>query len=135
MKQRIITLFAGGLLALALFGVAEAGSLEEGLAGIQNGDYTAALQILRPLADQGNPSRRVASARFMRMAKACHKTTRRLSPGTARPLTTDSLARSTARVFSPAVNPSAAAPSGVGVSGTKRSPPPRPQGPKPLGEA
>jgi hypothetical protein len=33
MKQRIITLFAGGLLALALFGVAEAGSLEEGLGG------------------------------------------------------------------------------------------------------
>ena len=54
MKQRIKAFLAGGLLALALFGVAGAGPLEDGLAAYQKGDYAAALQILRPLADQGN---------------------------------------------------------------------------------
>jgi uncharacterized protein len=48
-KQRK-TFLAGVVLVPALIGVAAAGPLEDGEAG----DYTAALQILRPLAEQGN---------------------------------------------------------------------------------
>jgi TPR repeat protein len=54
MKRRITTLFAGGVLALALFGVAAAGQLEDGVAAYQLGDYETAMQLLRPLAEQGN---------------------------------------------------------------------------------
>jgi uncharacterized protein len=52
MKQSIPTLLAGGLLALALFGTA--GPLEDGVAAYQRGDHVAAMQILRPLAEQGD---------------------------------------------------------------------------------
>ena len=54
MKQRITTLFASGVLALALFGVARAGPFEDAQAADQKGDYATELQILRPLAEQGN---------------------------------------------------------------------------------
>ena len=54
MKQQIKTFLAGGLLALALFGTAMAGPLEDGWAAYQKGDYATALQIFRPLAEQGN---------------------------------------------------------------------------------
>ena len=54
MKQRIKTLCAGGLLALAPFGTATAGPLEDGQAAFQKGDFATALQIFRPLAEQGN---------------------------------------------------------------------------------
>ena len=54
MKQRITTLFVGGLLVLGLFGVAAAGPLEDGVAAFKNGDYAMAMQILGPLADQGD---------------------------------------------------------------------------------
>ena len=54
MKQRIKAFLAGGLLALALFGVAGAGPLEDGLAAYQKGDYAGGVADLRPLADQGN---------------------------------------------------------------------------------
>jgi uncharacterized protein len=53
-KQRITTLVAGGLVALALFGVARAGPFEDGGAAYQKGDYAAAMQSWRPLAEQGN---------------------------------------------------------------------------------
>ena len=61
MKQRIITLFAGGVLALALFGVAaagqlEAGQLKDGLTASARVDYAEAMRLLRPLAEQGYPS-------------------------------------------------------------------------------
>lgn len=59
-KQRITTLIACGLLALALIDVAGAGPLEDGQAAYQKGDYAAALQILRPLAEQGNASAQTA---------------------------------------------------------------------------
>jgi TPR repeat protein len=59
MKQ-IKTLCAGGLLVLALFSAAAAGPLENGQAAYQKGDYAAALQILRPLAEQGNASAQTA---------------------------------------------------------------------------
>ena len=54
MKQRITTLVACGLLAFALIGIAAAGPLEDGQAAYQKGDYATALQIFRPLAEQGN---------------------------------------------------------------------------------
>ncbi len=54
MKQRTATLIAGGLLALALFGVARAGPFEDAQAADQKGDYATEPQILRPLAEQGN---------------------------------------------------------------------------------
>jgi uncharacterized protein len=54
MKQRITTLFASGVLALALFGVARAGPFEDAQAADQKGDYATEMQILRPLAEQGN---------------------------------------------------------------------------------
>ena len=41
-KQRIKTFLAGGFLALALFGMAMAGPLEDGQAAYQKGDYAAA---------------------------------------------------------------------------------------------
>jgi TPR repeat protein len=53
-KQQITTLFAGGVLALALFGAAMAGPLEDGQAAVRNGDYATAMQYFRVLADQGN---------------------------------------------------------------------------------
>jgi uncharacterized protein len=54
MKGQIINLFAGGVLALALFGAAMAGPLEDAQEADQKGDYATELQILRPLAEQGN---------------------------------------------------------------------------------
>ena len=54
MKQWIKVFFAGGILALALFSVATAGPLEDGQAAYQRSDYSTALQIFRPLAEQGN---------------------------------------------------------------------------------
>jgi hypothetical protein len=54
MKQQIKTFLAGGFLALALFGAATAGPLEDGEAAYKRSDFSTALQILRPLADQGN---------------------------------------------------------------------------------
>ena len=53
-KQRIKTFLAGGLLVFGLFGTAMAGPLEDATAAYQRGDYATALQIWRPLAEQGN---------------------------------------------------------------------------------
>src|SRR5271165_3620340 len=54
MKRRTNILLVGILLAFAQFGPAAAGPLEDSEAAYQKGDYAAALQILRPLAEQGN---------------------------------------------------------------------------------
>ena len=54
MKQRITTLFAGGVLALALFGVAAAGPLEDGGAAYDQRDYVTAMRLFRPFANQGD---------------------------------------------------------------------------------
>ena len=65
MKQRITTLVACGLLAVALIGVAVAGPLEDGQAAYQRGDFATALQIFRPLAEQGNAAaKRMLGAAF-----------------------------------------------------------------------
>jgi TPR repeat protein len=54
MKQRIATLFAGGVLLVALTGAAIAGPLDDAIAALQRGDYTMAMRLIRPLAEQGN---------------------------------------------------------------------------------
>jgi uncharacterized protein len=54
MKRQIRTLLASGLLALALFGTAMAGPLEDAHTAYGKGDYKTAFQIFRPLAEQGN---------------------------------------------------------------------------------
>jgi TPR repeat protein len=53
-KQRITTLFAGGVLALALFGVAAAGPFEDGGAAYDQRDYVTAMRLFRPLANEGD---------------------------------------------------------------------------------
>ncbi len=54
MKQATNILLVGVLLALALFGVAAAGPLEDARTAEQRGDYVTEMALLRPLADQGN---------------------------------------------------------------------------------
>jgi hypothetical protein len=53
-KPRFTTLFAGGLLALALVGVAAAGPLEDGRAAYRRGDDATAMRLLLPLAEAGD---------------------------------------------------------------------------------
>ena len=60
MKQWIKVFFAGGILALTPFGLATAGPLEDGQAAYHRTDYSTALQIFRPLAEQGNASAKTA---------------------------------------------------------------------------
>jgi TPR repeat protein len=54
MKPWILTLLAGGLLAFGVFGVADAGPLEDAASAYQRGDYSRAMSLLRPLAERGN---------------------------------------------------------------------------------
>jgi TPR repeat protein len=56
MKQRTNNLVAGGVLALALFGAAMAGPLEDGEAAYQRGDYETAVRLWRLSGDEGNVS-------------------------------------------------------------------------------
>ena len=60
MKSRIKTVFAGGVLALALFGGAAAGPAEEGSTAYERGDYAAAMSYWRPLANQGDEAAQFA---------------------------------------------------------------------------
>jgi Sel1 repeat len=59
-KSRIKTVFAGGVLALALFGGAAAGPAEEGSTAYERGDYAAAMSYWRPLANQGDEAAQFA---------------------------------------------------------------------------
>ena len=54
MTVKTTSLSASCLLALGLIGTATAGPFEEGEAAYRRGDYTAALRLLQPLAEQGN---------------------------------------------------------------------------------
>jgi uncharacterized protein len=53
-KHPIRRALAVGMLSLSLFGQAMAGPLEDAFAAYQHGDFAAALQLLRPLAEQGD---------------------------------------------------------------------------------
>ena len=64
-KQRIKPLCAGALLVLVLFGTAMAGPLEDAKAAAERRDFATELQILRPLAEQGNAeAKRMIGAAF-----------------------------------------------------------------------
>jgi TPR repeat protein len=54
LKRRIITFFASGVLALALFGIAKAGPLEDAQTALDRKDYRVALQLVIPLTKEGN---------------------------------------------------------------------------------
>jgi len=54
MKRRTAALAIGGLLVPTLFGLALAGPLEDGVAAYRQGDFAAAMRLLRPLADAGD---------------------------------------------------------------------------------
>jgi TPR repeat protein len=74
MKQRLITLFASGLLvALALFGSAMAGPLEDGEAAFQRSDYAEAMRLLRPLAEHGDANAQFRLPDFWGLARAAEK--------------------------------------------------------------
>jgi hypothetical protein len=83
-SQRKNMLFVRGLLALALFGVAAAGPLEEGEAAYQRGDYATALQVLRPLADQGTPRAEEKIGEMYRYGEGVPPANRRPTHGSAR---------------------------------------------------
>jgi TPR repeat protein len=78
-KQRIKAFLAGGVLALALFGSAMAGPLEDGEGAYHRGDYAEAMRLLRPLAEQGDANAQSHSA------MACRMTPNKAQCGTARP--------------------------------------------------
>jgi hypothetical protein len=63
-KRRITTLVTGGVLALALFGVAAAGQLEDGQAAYRRGDFAEAMRLWLPLAQQGNADAQFALGRM-----------------------------------------------------------------------
>jgi hypothetical protein len=54
MEPRIITLFVGGLFAIALLGTAKGGTFEDGVSALQRQDNATAIRLLLPLAQQGN---------------------------------------------------------------------------------
>jgi uncharacterized protein len=60
MKRRTNIFLVSGVLLHALIGLAAAGPLEDGQAAYQKGDYATTLQILRPLAEQGDASAQTA---------------------------------------------------------------------------
>ena len=73
-KQRIKTAFAGGVLALALFGAAMADTLGDGLAAYQKHDYAAAMEIGIRWRIKGKPMPGPTLASCTRKAKGCLRT-------------------------------------------------------------
>jgi TPR repeat protein len=53
-------LILAGALALAPFGAAIAGPLEDGVAAAERGDYATALHLIRPLAKRGDAAAQFA---------------------------------------------------------------------------
>ena len=54
MKHKLSAICAGGLISLSVFGAAVAGPLDDGQAAYERGDYKTALQLLHPLAEDGD---------------------------------------------------------------------------------
>ena len=55
MRAGLVRMGLGGAIALCLAGAALAGPFEDGQAAYASGDYQAAVQIWRPLAERGDP--------------------------------------------------------------------------------
>ena len=53
MRQRFAALFIGGFFSIASVVHAQAGQLEDGVKAYHHGDYDAALELLKPLAEKG----------------------------------------------------------------------------------
>ena len=66
MKQNILAILIGALLAVSMGGPAKAGQLEDGEAAYFKHDYAEAIRLLRPLADKGSVTaeNRLASIYF-----------------------------------------------------------------------
>jgi hypothetical protein len=60
MKQQMDSFFAGGFLALVLFGSAMAGPLEDAKKAADRGDYAVEWRLLPPLANQGDANAQAA---------------------------------------------------------------------------
>jgi hypothetical protein len=58
--QRVVgTVFVACVMTLALDGTVFADPFEDGIAALERRDYTTALQLLRPLAENGNPDAQI----------------------------------------------------------------------------
>jgi TPR repeat protein len=58
--QRVVgTVFVACVMTLALDGTVFADPLEDAIAALERRDYTSALQLLRPLAENGNPDAQI----------------------------------------------------------------------------
>jgi uncharacterized protein len=53
-RQNTRAIIVGGILTVGVFGLAEAGQLEDGEAAYFKHDYAEAVRLSRPLADKGN---------------------------------------------------------------------------------
>jgi hypothetical protein len=95
MKQRIKAFFAGGILALALFGPVVAGPFKDGQVAYSRGDYATAMSLWRPLAEQGDAPAQTALAGCTSRATACGRTMRRPSSGSAGALARETQTRRT----------------------------------------
>ena len=83
-------MFRGVLTAIAvstvMIGVVFAGPLEDGDTAYQRGDYATALQLWRPLAEQGNADAQLnLGVMYAKRHRVCRRTMPRRSSGTASP--------------------------------------------------
>jgi TPR repeat protein len=62
------------ILALSLTAPVAAGPFEDATAAYDRGDYAVALRLFRPLANQGDPTRRPILALCTTLARACRRT-------------------------------------------------------------
>ena len=61
-RRKILRAIIASLMLIAVAGTAVAGALEDGYSALNEGDYTTALQLFRPLANEGNVAARKAIA-------------------------------------------------------------------------
>ena len=94
MKRRTTALPVGGLIALALIGLASAGPLEDGVAAYRQGDFAAAMRLLRPLADAGDAKAEFHLGRMYALGEGVGQDPDRPSPGIAKPPSTATPRRS-----------------------------------------
>jgi len=61
-RRKILRAIIASFMLMAIAGTAVAGALEDGYSALNEGDYTTALQLFRPLANEGNVAARKAIA-------------------------------------------------------------------------